>query len=966
MARSEHLENYTLSNEQTVFLEEIPDANLRQSEIVVYDSQDTTEPGIARFTTTSDLFNTISKAVLTSGTTDPVDANKIAEANVLYFRIENDAITSVWFSVNGGDFVEVVTAGYASWAGEGNTDPIPTDKLPEIPDAKIPGSIARDAEITSQIAAEASSRQSADTELGNRLTTVEVRRPFAPMQTIGSYQKSTTSPIAGRYYPSSDRVEVAHVNGAGDSKQSELQAVSVGYGLVVADKVLVITFINQQASYVEYHGYWVNGAADAVTAGQSATIQVIQHELRLGRYTRAEDLLGILPLNKVPPAITNRLTTLELNILSAGHILDAHDGLPPLPDYATTDADTRAEWLRTIAVGTNGHVYTVEVVHLDGSDAAGSWIEYTHVNFLGVRGIPPTNPQSGQYYYDTSHRQWILYQNLPISGLTPERVRFRDIFGSGSNNVWLNTRDSESAALHAITSFDNTKTYYAEFGGRIWYLNNSTYSAPTSPSYKFKWILTNKVTNDEIEALRTLIGTKANTTALSAETLARTTEDSNLGARITTLENAPAPAAPTLEEADVQGTEIARTAALPTTARTTAFTTAWTLATSVAAGVTTAGGVLRLPKIRPSDDTFGILVAAYEGDTRASETVFEFGAGAPDQASAQQSDGARIIRWDNGETIAAEYYHDNTNGDSVRLIGIGRTLPATATVRVYWAISGNASSDSGSQGQQGASETTPNLIQLTQWRRSATKPTAPGTVSRNNDGTFSGFPGAGWNFSIPSGNDPLWIAFDTLLRDSMGVWGDATSWTVASVDSTLVQFYDASTGTWIATPNANTIEMRFWTVENGWQSVALSTDRLLLTSNVNNVWTALPQALSVSDVADIRRVVFRVQNGDYDCSPDIMALSLWGDLSSITQAVPDSSNYQTRDTKAAIVSWGNEGKNGVQVINTRAVSRGDLGGLGGFFVKSFKNASNQLTHLSFHNPWGTASSNCSVQVYLEY
>ena len=445
--------------------------------------------------------------------------------------------------------------------------------------------------------------------------------------------------------------------------------------------------------------------------------------------------------------------------------------------------------------------------------------------------------------------------------------------------------------------------------------------------------------------------------------------DTALANRVTALEAGGGTPATPGTPANTEGALVATSAVLPTVAQETAFTGAWTFTTAVT-GLTQAGGVMRLPKLRPTNSVFGWTVAAYEGATKVGETFLDFGAYGPDPDSLLGlSYPAKPLSFGNGEVIMIDYFHDDGAGDSLQLVGVGKTLPANATVRVHLAVAGNVTqSDQSGQreGQEGVAFILPTLIELTQWARGSSIPAVPGRATYNtNTGDVDGLDVDPWHSVIPIGAEQLWLATATIRRVN-GVWQQSSLWTVTSTDSSLIQFYDGRYNRWTNSPDGNSISAQIWTL-SGWRTLSLSTQRLLLTSGTNHTWVTLHPTLTVDDIAEIHDVIFEVTSGDYDFSTRISAKVLWGDLSGVGQGVPDSNNYGARDDKTAIVVWGNDGRNSVQVIAHQGLNRGNAAQWGGFFVRAFKNASNELTHIVFHNPFGIADPlNAVVRIYLEY
>lgn len=413
-----------------------------------------------------------------------------------------------------------------------------------------------------------------------------------------------------------------------------------------------------------------------------------------------------------------------------------------------------------------------------------------------------------------------------------------------------------------------------------------------------------------------------------------------------------------LDEADTEGNLVATSATLPTAAQTTAFTGAWVITTEVS-GITNNNGVLQgLPRLRPSSSVFGWSVSAYENDTKVGETFFAFGASDPDpdQTTGLSYSGKPLSFGDNDEVVMVEYYHDDTTGDSIRLVGVGKALPANATVQVRLAVSGNTSSSSGQSGQSGGQTgvifITQNLIQITQWIRSASEPADPGTVTYDaSAGTFSGLGQNGWSQTRPTaGTDPYWTATVTLARGSDGTWSSGTDWVITAATSSLIQFRNYSTNAWEAAPSDTMSMMRIWT--NGvWREIPLATNNLLFETDVNdNELLTLASPVSVSDIEYLR---FDVAQGNTRITARISMDMLAGvdrDQLQEHQGAMEATRSDLNRTMVFLLDrWG---FGGCMVVGTQNISQRDYSQAGGAYFNFFVNSSDQITHCRVISTFG--------------
>ena len=154
------------------------------------------------------------------------------------------------------------------------------DTVPKIPEAEIPDSIARDDEVTAAIAAALAAHPGA----------------FSANLALGNYENANGGAIAGHYVrESATQVDVSYRNIANENKETEIRAIQRGYGLKFGDKIFVIEWTNENASYRSFNGFWAADEVDATAESSTVAISVIQHELRMIRFLTASQLKGLLP-----------------------------------------------------------------------------------------------------------------------------------------------------------------------------------------------------------------------------------------------------------------------------------------------------------------------------------------------------------------------------------------------------------------------------------------------------------------------------------------------------------------------------------------------------------------------------------------------------------------------------------------------------------------------------------------------
>ena len=84
-------------------------------------------------------------------------------------------------------------------------------------------------------------------------------------------------------------------NIANENKETEIRAIQLGYGLKFGDKIFVIEWTNENASYRSFNGFWAAGEVDTTAESSTVAISVIQHELRMIRFMTASQLKKLLP-----------------------------------------------------------------------------------------------------------------------------------------------------------------------------------------------------------------------------------------------------------------------------------------------------------------------------------------------------------------------------------------------------------------------------------------------------------------------------------------------------------------------------------------------------------------------------------------------------------------------------------------------------------------------------------------------
>ena len=153
--------------------------------------------------------------------------------------------------------------------------------------------------------------------------------------------------------------------------------------------------------------------------------------------------------------------------------------------------EAREEDLNKIGIGPDRTLYDVKITANPGHDAVGTFNEYTHANFRGVLRDAPNLPQDNQIYYNTRRHTFYLYERHtagPTQGLVIDR-EITVIQALGANAIWIGEVANEYQARHSplLRNFDNNNAYYAIYGGTLYVLDNSTYTAPTGVTYSYTW-----------------------------------------------------------------------------------------------------------------------------------------------------------------------------------------------------------------------------------------------------------------------------------------------------------------------------------------------------------------------------------------------------------------------------------------------------------------------------------------------
>ena len=148
-----------------------------------------------------------------------------------------------------------------------------------------------------------------------------------------------------------------------------------------------------------------------------------------------------------------------------------------------------------------GNEYVVEPKDVPGTDADGTWSDYSNSNYEGVHaGNPYIRGATGHFYYNPNEHSF--YESVSFAPY----VKWRQVTPTtalGSNAVWLRELDSDTEASNAISTLDTTKTYhfYHNSEQKVKVLDNATYTAPVGPSQERVW---SRVAKDEARRLSIL------------------------------------------------------------------------------------------------------------------------------------------------------------------------------------------------------------------------------------------------------------------------------------------------------------------------------------------------------------------------------------------------------------------------------------------------------------------------------
>lgn len=393
----------------------------------------------------------------------------------------------------------LIQSGVSPWSLVGNAS--------EIPDPKVPASIARDIEL----ATEAINRQTGDSNaqtargiLANRIQLLEDApggiTPFAPA-ILGNWTKeaSAQAPTSGKFDAGNTRVEISKTDADGNDKSSELGEVIVGHALSVGSDILVITSVNDDTNDVTFLGYWVAGIAENSSDGTSRSVGHIAHETRVSGYVRASDVaLGIFSLNRIPnlppekvPDLLSRIQTLEQNAGSGGtpsdfsifygpsapaatqgetgdeyirtngetYIKRAVDGWTLIIDYAT-EAELNVERARLLVLERAKYIWEETPVHKSMTQA--NLTETQNIQFSSVRGIPPSS-----YFGNNEERAFLVIRGnvAQVASGTEGRVNIRLHTTNGGGNVNhfdfdVNLSDSNSPSFERRLGLTDTQNLF--------------------------------------------------------------------------------------------------------------------------------------------------------------------------------------------------------------------------------------------------------------------------------------------------------------------------------------------------------------------------------------------------------------------------------------------------------------------------------------------------------------------------
>ena len=270
----------------------------------------------------------------------------------------------------------------------------------------------------------------------------------------------------------------------------------------------------------------------------------------------------------------------------------------------------------------------------------------------------------------------------------------------------------------------------------------------------------------------------------------------------------------------------------------------------------------------------------------------------------------------------------------------------------------------------GVSSVSPNLRQLTQWKRASSTPDAPGNTTLDSEGFYTNFPDTAnsWSASIPSGADALYVATATITRNTAGEWGYNTAWTVNPESSSQIQFWHVGNQAWEASATSGrNSQMRIWTA-GGWKIIPLEGEFKLLEK-----WMSPASVSSVSNVrlSDIDKMRFEIVHYHSQFQVSVSRSMLFGeDDSNIGSGTPTSANQATVDNNTVYLYWDYRGAmriwkktptDDVDITNTSVE--------GMIRINFYKNSEDELTHISTFSPLGRADNGLGygalLRIYLE-
>ena len=270
----------------------------------------------------------------------------------------------------------------------------------------------------------------------------------------------------------------------------------------------------------------------------------------------------------------------------------------------------------------------------------------------------------------------------------------------------------------------------------------------------------------------------------------------------------------------------------------------------------------------------------------------------------------------------------------------------------------------------GTSSVSPNLRQLTQWKRASSTPDAPGNTTIDYEGFYTNFPDTAnsWSASVPSGADALYVATATITRNTAGEWGYNSTWSVTPESSSQIQFWHVTNQAWEASATAGrNSQMRIWT-SAGWKIIPLEGEFKLMEKWMN---PGSVSAVSNVRLSDIDKMRFEIVHFHSQFQISVSRSMLFGeDNTNLGTGTPTSANQTAVDNNTVYLYWDYRGamriwkktpNDDVDITNT-AVE-------GMIRINFYKNSEDELTHISTFSPLGRAVDGLGygalLRVYLE-